>query len=152
MICNPVSLLLISILSWTGHAFVDVRPYVARVAPLKSLGMVFDPSHFLDSASSFLADAVEAVDIPTSAASVEVPAVEVPAAISSPDYIPGTSGEVSYSRASYYTILGLYVLSFPGLWSTIKRSTAAKMKKKTYVRYVCYYYFFIYNAFFSIIT
>merc|ERR1712232_347827 len=42
-------------------------------------------------------------------------------------------GEISYSKASYYTILALYGLSFPGLWSTIKRSTAAKMKRKTYV-------------------
>ena len=42
-------------------------------------------------------------------------------------------GGISYSKASYYTILGLYVLSFPGLWSTIKRSTKAKFKRKTYV-------------------
>ena len=90
--------------------------------------MVLDPSHIFDSASMFLADAVDAVD-PASAS------VEVSAPISSPDYIPGTSGEVSYSRASYYTILGLYVLSFPGLWSTVKRSTAAKVKRMTFVRY-----------------
>jgi hypothetical protein len=51
----------------------------------------------------------------------------------SPDYIPGTSGEVSYSRASYYVILGLYLTSFPGLWSVIKRSTSAKVKRKTFV-------------------
>ncbi|CAB9497185.1 Protein of unknown function (DUF3529) [Seminavis robusta] len=43
------------------------------------------------------------------------------------------AGGVSYSRASYYTILGLYLLSFPGLWSTIKRSTKAKIKRTTYV-------------------
>ena len=40
---------------------------------------------------------------------------------------------VTYSKASYYTILGLYVMSFPGLWSQIKRSTTAKIKRKTYV-------------------
>jgi hypothetical protein len=51
----------------------------------------------------------------------------------SPDYIPGTSGEVTYSKASYYVILGLYLTSFPGLWSTIKRSTKAKIKRKTFV-------------------
>jgi len=51
----------------------------------------------------------------------------------SPDYIPGTSGEVTYSKASYYVILGLYLTSFPGLWSTIKRSTKTKVKRKTYV-------------------
>lgn len=46
---------------------------------------------------------------------------------------PPESGGVSYSKASYYTILGLYLLSFPGLWSTIKRSTKAKVKRKTFV-------------------
>mmetsp|Transcript_13589 Transcript_13589/g.28798 ORF Transcript_13589/g.28798 Transcript_13589/m.28798 type:complete len:287 (-) Transcript_13589:106-966(-) len=39
----------------------------------------------------------------------------------------------SYSKASYYTTLALYVASFPGLWSQIKRSTKAKVKRKTYV-------------------
>ena len=38
----------------------------------------------------------------------------------------------TYSNASYYTVLGLYLLSFPGLWSTVKRSTKAKVKRKTY--------------------
>jgi hypothetical protein len=38
-----------------------------------------------------------------------------------------------YSKLSYYTVLGLYVMSFPGLWSQIKRSTSAKIKRKTYV-------------------
>ena len=46
---------------------------------------------------------------------------------------PPEAGGLSYSRASYYTVLGLYVLSFPGLWSTIKRSTTAKIKRKTFV-------------------
>lgn len=41
--------------------------------------------------------------------------------------------EPSYSKASYYTILGLYVMSFPGIWSQVKRSTKAKIKRKTYV-------------------
>jgi hypothetical protein len=49
------------------------------------------------------------------------------------DYIPGTSGDVSYSRASYYVILALYLSSFPGLWSIVKRSTTAKVKRKTFV-------------------
>lgn len=40
---------------------------------------------------------------------------------------------VTYSKASYYTILGLYIMSFPGVWSQIKRSTTAKIKRKTYV-------------------
>ena len=45
---------------------------------------------------------------------------------------PETDG-ISYSKASYYTVLGLYLMSFPGLWSIIKRSTSAKVKRKTYV-------------------
>lgn len=46
---------------------------------------------------------------------------------------PPETGGVSYSKASYYTILGLYVLSFPGVWSQVKRSTSAKIKRKTFV-------------------
>jgi hypothetical protein len=46
---------------------------------------------------------------------------------------PPEVGGVSYSKASYYTILGLYVLSFPGVWSQVKRSTSAKIKRKTFV-------------------
>lgn len=33
---------------------------------------------------------------------------------------------VGYSNFSYYTTLGLYALSFPGLWSVIKRATKTK--------------------------
>ena len=33
---------------------------------------------------------------------------------------------VGYSKFSYYTTLGLYVLSFPGLWSVVKRATKTK--------------------------
>lgn len=46
---------------------------------------------------------------------------------------PPEGFEPSYSKASYYTILGLYIMSFPGIWSQIKRSTKAKVKRKTYV-------------------
>lgn len=49
------------------------------------------------------------------------------------DDAPPEAGGISYSKASYYTILGLYLLSFPGLLSTVKRSTAAKVKRKTFV-------------------
>lgn len=38
----------------------------------------------------------------------------------------------TFSKASYYTTLGLYVMSVPGIWSQIKRSTNAKIKRKTY--------------------
>jgi hypothetical protein len=46
---------------------------------------------------------------------------------------PPEAGGISYSKASYYTVLGLYLISFPGLWSTVKRSTKAKVKRKTFV-------------------
>ncbi|WJX83284.1 Protein COFACTOR ASSEMBLY OF COMPLEX C SUBUNIT B ccb1, chloroplastic [Trifolium repens] len=41
-----------------------------------------------------------------------------------------TSG---YSLASYYTSLGLFVISVPGLWSLIKRSVKSKIVKKTFI-------------------
>lgn len=40
---------------------------------------------------------------------------------------------VGYSVASYYTSLGLFVISVPGLWSLIKRSVKSKVVKKTFV-------------------
>ncbi|KAI3811877.1 hypothetical protein L1987_16573 [Smallanthus sonchifolius] len=40
---------------------------------------------------------------------------------------------VGYSSASYYTSLGLFVISVPGLWSLIKRSVKSKVVKKTFV-------------------
>jgi len=83
---------------------------VQNMAPLD---FNFDAMNAIDNFNSLLT----AVDIDTSAA----------------DYIPGTSGEVTYSKSSYNVILGLYLLSFPGLWSTIKRSTKAKVKRKTFV-------------------
>ncbi|KAK4490542.1 hypothetical protein RD792_001224 [Penstemon davidsonii] len=38
-----------------------------------------------------------------------------------------------YSLASYYTSLGLFVISVPGLWSLIKRSVKSKVVKKTFI-------------------
>ncbi|XP_010556326.1 PREDICTED: protein COFACTOR ASSEMBLY OF COMPLEX C SUBUNIT B CCB1, chloroplastic-like [Tarenaya hassleriana] len=38
-----------------------------------------------------------------------------------------------YSLASYYTSLGLFVISVPGLWSLIKRSVKSKVVRKTFV-------------------
>ncbi|KAG9156060.1 hypothetical protein Leryth_025309 [Lithospermum erythrorhizon] len=40
----------------------------------------------------------------------------------------------SYSLASYYTSLGLFIISVPGLWSLIKRSVKSKIVKKTFIR------------------
>ncbi|CAN6470565.1 unnamed protein product [Victoria cruziana] len=39
-----------------------------------------------------------------------------------------------YSLASYYTSLGLFVISVPGVWSLIKRSVKSKIVQKTFVR------------------
>jgi len=104
-----LSFFLLSALFGVSYGFV-ARPWVV-ITPVETRQSVLamDPSHIFETTSAFLADA------------------------SDPTFIPGTSGEVSYSKASYYTILGLYLFSFPGLWSTIKRSTAAKVKRKTYV-------------------
>ncbi|CAJ1930623.1 unnamed protein product [Cylindrotheca closterium] len=90
----------------TVEAFVPQQSVATRFVQQQTNLNALDPIHILDSASTLL---------------------------SSDDVIPGTSGEVSYSRASYYSILGLYLISFPGIWSTVKRSTKTKVKKKTYV-------------------
>ncbi|MCO5556005.1 hypothetical protein L7F22_009549 [Adiantum nelumboides] len=57
-----------------------------------------------------------------------------------PDTIPLTLipaiadiSEGGYSQASYYTSLGLFIISVPGIWSLIKRSTKSKIVKKTFV-------------------
>ena len=96
-----------------SHAFVQPTPAIAsksRPRAASSRLQMMDPAHSIwEAASSFLVSVDDAV----------------PAA-----------GEVSYSKASYYTVLALYAMSFPGLWSQIKRSTTAKVKRKTFVRYV----------------
>ncbi|KAJ9564238.1 hypothetical protein OSB04_000204, partial [Centaurea solstitialis] len=43
-------------------------------------------------------------------------------------------GVGGYSNASYYTSLGLFVISVPGLWSLIKRSVKSKVVQKTFIR------------------
>ncbi|KAF6169765.1 hypothetical protein GIB67_004157 [Kingdonia uniflora] len=40
---------------------------------------------------------------------------------------------VGYSLASYYTSLGLFVISVPGLWSLIKRSVKSKIVQKKFI-------------------
>ncbi|KAE8021234.1 hypothetical protein FH972_007142 [Carpinus fangiana] len=40
---------------------------------------------------------------------------------------------MGYSLASYYTSLGLFVISVPGLWSLIKRSVKSKIVQKTFI-------------------
>jgi hypothetical protein len=43
------------------------------------------------------------------------------------------AGSGGYSQASYYTSLGLFLLSLPGVWSLVKRSTKSKVVKKTFL-------------------
>lgn len=43
-----------------------------------------------------------------------------------------TQLSAGYSKASYYASLGLFLLSLPGLWSLVKRSTRSKVEQKTY--------------------
>lgn len=82
---------------------------------------------------SELAASIDMFDVGSNIVQTATSTILAVADTSSTDYIPGTTGEVTYSKASYYVILGLYLTSFPGLWSTIKRSTKAKVKRKTYV-------------------
>lgn len=55
-------------------------------------------------------------------------------------FLLADSTSVGYSTASYYTSLGLFVISVPGLWSLIKRSVKSKVR-----------YHFIQDNFFFII-
>ncbi|XP_022740107.1 protein COFACTOR ASSEMBLY OF COMPLEX C SUBUNIT B CCB1, chloroplastic isoform X2 [Durio zibethinus] len=50
-----------------------------------------------------------------------------------PDSIFLLAGSAGYSLASYYTSLGLFVISVPGLWSLIKRSVKSKIVQKTFI-------------------
>ena len=119
----PLPLLLLAAAPGGSGAFAPpVGP--AALPRRTSLGL-------LPEASSLLADAVAAVPSDLAPA-----AADVAAATSAADAAaaPATSFAPSYSNWSYYTTLGLYGLSFPGLWSQVKRSTKAKVKRKTYVR------------------
>ena len=74
---------------------------------------------------------VDAADVVTDA--VVATADQSTSAAAAVDSSSTSSFNPTYSKASYYTTLALYVASFPGLWSQIKRSTKAKVKRKTYV-------------------
>lgn len=50
-----------------------------------------------------------------------------------PDSIFLLAESVGYSLASYYTSLGLFVISVPGLWSLIKRSVKSKIVQKAFI-------------------
>jgi len=103
---------------------------------------MFDPAAHVDlihSSASLLpslslSDAVleTAATASTAVDAVSQSGIDTPDLVGAASSMPG-SGGVGYSKASYYTTLGLYALSFPGIWSQIKRSTSAKVKRKTYV-------------------
>lgn len=48
-----------------------------------------------------------------------------------------------YSLASYYTSLGLFVISVPGLWSLIKRSVKSKVIHIIYFVFFIIYFWFL---------
>ncbi|XP_057982545.1 protein COFACTOR ASSEMBLY OF COMPLEX C SUBUNIT B CCB1, chloroplastic [Malania oleifera] len=66
-------------------------------------------------------------------ASLNVDPHTTPLASSSLFLLADAGGGGGYSPASYYTSLGLFVISVPGLWSLIKRSVKSKIVKKTLV-------------------
>jgi hypothetical protein len=110
-----LGLLSLICLNYSAEAFVSPqaptairRGFASKKQPMP-LHML-DPSHVLETASTLLSDATEAATT----------------------FVPEDGG-IGYSKASYYTVLGLYALSFPGLWSIIKRSTKAKVKRKEFV-------------------
>lgn len=108
----------------------SVQRRVSSDATSNLLNMAIDPSDLISNiASSFssnmLADVADISSVTDTVGTTSVADVAAAAtdAVSQP----------SYSKASYYTTLGLYVMSFPGLWSQIKRSTTAKLKRKTFL-------------------
>lgn len=52
-----------------------------------------------------------------------------PLSSSTPAELFSVAETVGYSLASYYTSLGLFVISVPGLWSLIKRSVKSKVNQ-----------------------
>ena len=89
----------------------------------QKLSLINDFTFLISDAADVVSDAVVATAADQSTAA----AAAVDSASTSSSFNP------TYSKASYYTTLALYVASFPGLWSQIKRSTKAKVKRKTYV-------------------
>jgi hypothetical protein len=101
------------------HCFAPLRTQFSQSSALNDV-----TPHLSDFISTLLTS--DALDVSSDAVST----LADPTAVSeaSDSFAP------TYSKASYYTTLALYVASFPGLWSQIKRSTTAKVKRKTYVR------------------
>mmetsp|Transcript_16524 Transcript_16524/g.37131 ORF Transcript_16524/g.37131 Transcript_16524/m.37131 type:complete len:232 (-) Transcript_16524:513-1208(-) len=110
--------------------FLPTSPH--SLISLRALPLVDVTSSFDSLLSSiWTADAIvsEAVDALTTVAD---PISAVTDASDAVTAVADAASPATYSKFSYYTTLGVYVLSFPGLWSQIKRSTKAKLKSKTY--------------------
>jgi hypothetical protein len=115
-------LLLLSTSAITGFA-------PPRHTPLSKSALHDVTPHVSDLINILLSpDALDASAASEAVSSLADPAAADVANEASDSFLP------TYSKASYYTTLALYVASFPGLWSQIKRSTKAKVKRKTYVR------------------
>ena len=110
----------------------DASGKLSMVDPAAHVDLIHSTASLLPSLS--LSDAVleTASTASTAMDAVSQSGVDTPDLAGAALSIPG-SGGVGYSKASYYTTLGLYVMSFPGIWSQIKRSTSAKVKRKTFV-------------------
>lgn len=67
--------------------------------------------------------------------------LQEPPSSSSSSLFVVAADSVGYSSASYYTSLGLFVLSVPGLWSLIKRSVKSKVRhfRSNFTFYINYY-------------
>mmetsp|Transcript_82 Transcript_82/g.194 ORF Transcript_82/g.194 Transcript_82/m.194 type:complete len:269 (+) Transcript_82:84-890(+) len=115
ILCTSTLLLLSS----SVHGFAPPKQHtVVKSSSLKLISP--------DSFSLLLSDATDIlIDAATDASNTAATAVTASE--------PSASFAPTYSKASYYTTLALYAASFPGLWSQIKRSTKAKVKRKTYV-------------------
>jgi len=107
------------------------RPYSTS-----HLRVVLDP-HSIQSTLTDTYTSLHGILLSSDGLSLADAAVDANNAITTSSPAPGET-ELSMIQQgnrglSYYTTLALYALSFPGLWSTIKRSTDAKIKQKTYV-------------------
>mmetsp|Transcript_5767 Transcript_5767/g.10423 ORF Transcript_5767/g.10423 Transcript_5767/m.10423 type:complete len:295 (+) Transcript_5767:36-920(+) len=107
------------------HARLTSKQFLA---PHDISFLISDASDAIADVATAAVDAVTSSVDPDTAASTSAAVVEEVAAPAA-----ASSFDPSYSKASYYTTLALYVATFPGLWSQIKRSTKAKVKRKTYV-------------------
>ena len=110
----------------------DASGKLSMIDPAAHVDLIHSTASLLPSLS--LSDAVLETAATASSAvdAVSQSGIDTPDLASAASSMPNAGG-VGYSKASYYTTLGLYVMSFPGIWSQIKRSTSAKVKRKTLV-------------------